>query len=110
MFTKSQLEDLYEAEVHFKSVLHSRTIISAPKWLTERVANIYGLATNQQVKINFNCATCVLNLYKTVAPHYFTDLQAYQQNQEQVKQTQVDKPKTKKSAKKNANKDKTTDK
>lgn len=104
MFTKSQLEDLYEAEVHFKSVLHSRTIISAPKWLTERVANIYGLATNQQVKINFNCATCVLNLYKTVAPHYFADLKIIQDKQEQDKQTQVAKPKTKKSSNKNANK------
>lgn len=82
-FTREQLQDLWEAEVHFDSVIHTDSIKNAPKWLTERVVNIFEKATKQHLNIDYYCPVCVMRVYRIVAPIYFKDKKYYALKDEQ---------------------------
>lgn len=71
-FTKEQMTALYEAEIHFESVKHGY-IKSAPRWLTDQVADIYEDATGSKTNRNWNCSQCVADFYRKVGKLYFAD-------------------------------------
>lgn len=83
IFTQQQLEQLYKAEIHFESAVHSSTIRSAPRWLTEEVTAIYEKATGKRLAHNFSCPSCVLNNYRTIGKLYYESKLFYEQQKQQ---------------------------
>lgn len=89
VFTKEQMDVLYEAEIHFESVRHGY-IKSVPRWLTDQVADIYEQATGSKVNRNWSCSQCVANLYMMVGKIYFKDKEEYKNKEKEKDMTQIE--------------------
>lgn len=78
-FTKEQLRTLYDAEIHFDSVVHHNIIRNAPRWLTEQIVNIYEATTHSSLQHNYSCTVCVMNIYNTIGKKYYDDKKYYEE-------------------------------
>lgn len=72
--TKDQLDSLYPAEIHFDRALNQGTIVSPPRWLSERVCDILDLVTGKKHSRQLSCATCLFQIYKEAGKMYFDSL------------------------------------
>jgi hypothetical protein len=82
-FTDEQFEMLHEhADWFITSVMYHSTIRSAPRNITEMVANIYESATGAKVNRNWSCAPCVMNIYRMVGTLYLDDKEKRQKQLE----------------------------
>lgn len=87
-FTKEQFDALYDARIHFESIIKYNTIKNCPRWLVEKVADIFDEAKNGKVHRNWNCNTCVFNFMGMVGKLYFEDENIYL-NEDNVKKDDV---------------------
>lgn len=108
-FTEEQLEQLYDAEIHFDNACHKGCIRNVPAWLTEKVVNIYFQATGKKLNFKKGCSACVMNIMKTVGYIYFDDKAELKSKvepvveeilQEPIVEEMQEQPKPKKSRKK----------
>ena len=92
-FTKEEFQNLYDAEIHFLSIRHSNCLKNCPRWLIDHVANVWEAHTNQKVKRNWNCSTCVFNFLALVGKYYLQDKEIYLMEQQvPYEQEQEDEP------------------
>lgn len=77
-FTKENYDALYDAEIHFISACRGGYIKNTPRWLTDQVADIWEKATGEKVRRNWNCSSCVLNLYYLIGKKYLNDKKIYE--------------------------------
>lgn len=77
-FTKENYDALYDAEIHFISACRGGYIKNTPRWLTDQVADIWDKTTGENVRRNWNCSGCVLNLYNMVGKKYLNDKKIYE--------------------------------
>jgi len=73
VFSKEQLDKLYDAEIHFKTATTQGYLKNCPRWLVDKVADVYEEATGSKVNRNWGCSVCVLNFMILVGKMYFKD-------------------------------------
>lgn len=106
IFNKEQLTALYDAEIHFKSATTQGIVKNCPRWLVDKVADIYEDATGSKVNRNWGCSVCVFNFLCLVGKIYFKDLQTQGENNivsNESEPPQTEATETKKSGRKSKN-------
>lgn len=78
-FKEEDYKALYDAEIHFISACRGGYIKNTPRWLTDQVAEIWEKATGEKVRRNWNCSSCVLNLYYLIGKKYLNDKKIYEE-------------------------------
>jgi hypothetical protein len=94
-FTIEDLKELEQAHRIFDGACYHDRLNTAPRWLTERVVNIYENRTGNTLKHSYNCSICVLNIYRTIGKLYFEDLMELNNTEAQKKTEKKKKKNTK---------------
>ncbi len=98
MFTEEQIKQLEKLDVirHFNTVIDSEYKRGTFRTTDEQLADIYETATNTKVNRNFNCKTCVFNLYRNAGLLYRKSLDYIKKSKmekvRQAKQNKKNKP------------------
>lgn len=79
-FTQEQIQALSEAELHFDSVCHHDYIRNAPRWLTQKIVEIYDNTVGVKTNLNLSCSACVMRIYKTIGKKYYADKKLLEEN------------------------------
>lgn len=80
-FTKEQIQALSEAELHFDSVCHHDYIRNAPRWLTQKIVEIYDNTVGVKTNLNLSCSACVMRIYKAIGKKYYADKKLLEENE-----------------------------
>lgn len=82
-FSKEQINELKALDVikHFDTAIDSNYKRGTTRDIIVRVADIYDEATGNKVTRNFNCGSCVLNLFKTAGKLYRESVLYHKQEQ-----------------------------
>lgn len=73
-FTDKQYEMLEEkAEWFFRSAIEAHSLRSAPRYVTELIAQTYEDATGARLNRNYRCGACVMNIYLLVGKAFYKD-------------------------------------
>ena len=82
-FTREELEQLKEAEVHFRTTIRSKYKRATGSKLDTLVADIYDAATGGKIVRNFSCGICSYNMYYEIGRKYFADKEYYEKLDEE---------------------------
>ena len=76
IFTKEQIDFLYESEYHFKNAKIG-IVKNCPRTLLDKIADLYEQATNAKVNRNWGCSVCVFNFISKVGQIYWKEKEYY---------------------------------
>jgi len=77
-FTKEELEQLKDAEIHFRTTINSQYKRATGSKLDTLVADLYDAATGGKIVRNFTCGICSYNMYLEIGRKYFADKEYYE--------------------------------
>jgi hypothetical protein len=77
-FTREELEQLKDAEIHFRTTINSKYKRATGSKLDTLVADLYDAATGGKIVRNFTCGICSYNMYLEIGRKYFADKEYYE--------------------------------